>query len=87
MFASISLSVEGEFRRLFPPGNSCYDLDTTPNTCPRFSGASQSSWPRPQVCVEARGMSQALQALTNTHFSPEGPAQGHGLSGIRNVDT
>lgn len=86
MFASISLGLEGEFRRLFPPGNSYYDLDTTPNMCPRFSGASQSSWPKPQVCVEARGMSQGLQGFTNTHFSPEGPDQGHGLSGICNMD-
>lgn len=89
-FASIALSMEGEFGRLLlsinPPGNSYYYLDMTPNMCPRFSGDSQTSWPKPQVCMEARGMSQGLQGLTKHSFLPRRPDQGDGLSGNCNVD-
>jgi len=89
-FASISLSTEGEFGRLLlsinPPGNSYCYLDMAPNMRPRFSGDSQTSWTKPQVCKEARGMSQGLQGLTKHSFLCRRPDQGDGLSGNCNVD-
>lgn len=82
--------MEGEFGTLLlsinPPGKSYYYLDMTPNMCPRFSGDSQISWPKPQLCTEARGMSQGLQGLTKYSFLSRRPDQGDGLSGNCNVD-
>lgn len=89
-FASVSLSTEGEFGRLLLlinlPGNSYCHLDMTPNMRPRFSGDFQTSWPKPQVCKEARGMSQGLQALTKHPFLSRRPDQGDGPGENCNVD-
>lgn len=56
------------------------------HTDPSFSGDSRPSWPKPQVCVEARGMSQGLQGLTKHSFLSRRPDRGDGRGANCNVD-